>query len=222
VILDLGLLDYEKAYLAQRKLVASRKLQEVGDSLILAEHNPIFTIGRAGSMKNLLVNEELLKTRGIKVLRIDRGGDITFHGPGQVVCYPIIDLKTMGYNLHKYMRSLESIGIGFFGSYNIKCARVEGMTGVWFDDKKVASIGISATNWITFHGMSLNVNTDLDFFSMINPCGMSNVRMASLDRLLGMKVSVNDAKARMTKLFCEKFNITGGDIAGIECKAALA
>lgn len=221
MIADLGLIDYEKAYLVQRKLVASRKLNELGDSLIIAEHNPIFTIGRAGSMSNLLADEKFLNARGIKVLRIDRGGDITFHGPGQIVCYPIIDLRE-GHDLHKYLRSLESLGIDFFGSYNIRCDRVGGMTGVWFDDKKVASIGISATNWITFHGMSLNINVDLGFFSMINPCGMSNVRTTSLDRLLGMKISIDEAKARLIKLFCELFNITGGSIDGIECAAALA
>lgn len=222
MILDLGLIDYEKAYLVQRKLVALRKLSRVGDSLILAEHNPIFTIGRTGSMSNLLADEKLLNARGIKVLRIDRGGDITFHGPGQIVCYPIIDLKAMEYDLHKYLRSLESIAIDFFDSYHTKCDSVSGMTGAWFGDRKIASIGISASNWVTFHGMSLNVNVDLGFFSMINPCGMSSVEMTSLDRLLGRRVSIDETKVRLIELFCERFNIMGDEIAGIECTAALA
>lgn len=190
MIIDLGLVDYEEAYRIQKEFVHRRKLSEIEDSIILAEHNPVFTMGRAGHIENMLKG-------GIKVLRVDRGGDITFHGPGQLVVYPIIDLRRYGSDLHKYLRSLEEVVIMLLKEYSVYGHRVTGKTGVWVGDKKIASIGIAATNWITFHGLSINVNTDLGFFSMINPCGMRDVKMTSLSEVLGRSVSMSALKERL-------------------------
>jgi lipoate-protein ligase B len=194
MILDLGLIDYEECYKIQREMVARRKLGEVGDTLILAEHNNVFTIGRTGGKKNLLVDEAYLRQKGIRVLDVDRGGDITFHGPGQLVVYPIVELKEKWRDLHKYMRNLEDVVIRFLKRYSIHSGREPGRTGVWASGKKVASIGIGVSSWVTYHGMSVNIKPDLEFFDMIYPCGLRDVRMASLNSLSGKNISIEEAK----------------------------
>lgn len=200
MILDLGLIDYGEAYTAQKELVRLRKLGEIEDSFILAEHYPVFTIGRTGHIENLLDTEERLSEKGIKVLRVDRGGDITFHGPGQLVVYPIVDLKDRGSDLRRYLRDLEDFVIELLKEYSVRGQRLVGKTGVWVADHKIASIGIAASNWVTFHGVGLNINTDLEFFSMINPCGMKHVRMTSLAKIIGRKVAMSDVKKKVEEL----------------------
>ena len=200
MILDLGLIDYEDAYKTQKEFVRLRKLGEINDSFLLAEHHPIFTIGRAGRIENLLERRERLSEKGIKVLRVDRGGDITFHGPGQLVVYPIIDLKKRGSDLHQYLRDLEEFIIELLKEYSVRGQRLAGRTGVWVADKKIASIGIAASNWVTFHGFSLNVNTEMGFFSMINPCGMKDLEMTSLARILGRDIGISGVKEKIGRL----------------------
>lgn len=200
MILDLGLIDYEEAYTAQKELVRLRKLGEIEDSFIFAEHYPVFTIGRTGRIENLLDTEERLSEKGIKVLRVDRGGDITFHGPGQLVVYPIVDLKDRGSDLHRYLRDLEEFIMELLKKYSVCGQRLPGKTGVWVEDRKIASIGIAASGWVTFHGFALNINTDLEFFSMINPCGMKHVRMTSLAQILDRKVTMIDVKKKIEEL----------------------
>ncbi len=201
MIVDLGLVDYQKAYEVQKEYVRLRKLDGIDDILMLCEHNAIFTIGRTGRIENLLADETALKERGIKVLRVDRGGDITFHGPGQLVIYPITDLRARGGDLHRYLRYLEAIIIDVLNDYSVYGERVSGHTGVWVGGRKIASIGIAASNWITFHGVSLNVNVDLKFFSMIRPCGLMGVEMTSLSQVLGRYIDMAEIKDRAIDAF---------------------
>lgn len=195
-IIDLGLIAYEKSYSLQRELVTKRRLNEIEDTIILAEHPPIFTIGRSGSTENLLVSPDSLLKKGISVLPVDRGGDITFHGPGQLVLYPIIDLKTRGRDLHKYMRDLEEVTIRLLKGYGITGRRREGITGVWAGDKKIAFIGVACRNWVMYHGLSININNDLSFFSMIHPCGLKGIKVTSMQEVLGRNISFDDVKNR--------------------------
>lgn len=202
MILDLGLIDYAEALKIQREFVSRRRLNEISDSILIAEHGSVFTIGRSGSRKNLLVDEGILKKEGISVLDVDRGGDMTFHGPGQLVAYPIIDLKGRGKDLHNYLRELEEAAILFLEKYGIAGKRIKDATGVWVDNKKIASIGIAARDWITYHGLSININLDKKFFAMINPCGMKGIEVTSLKEILAKTIPMQEAK----KLFMGEFD----------------
>lgn len=197
MILDLGLVDYEESYRIQKELVSKKKLGEIEDSVIIAEHPPVFTIGRTGRRENLLVSEEAIRKDNIKFLKVDRGGDITFHGPGQIVIYPIIDLKNRGKDLHRYLRDLEEVLIGFLKEYSVSGDRLKDRTGVWAGGRKIAFIGIAATDWITYHGLSLNIDVDLKYFSMIRPCGLKGVEVTALNKILNRDVNMFDAKARL-------------------------
>ena len=203
MILDLGITDYEESYRVQMDMVARRRLREIDDSLILAEHNAVITIGRGGlnnAEENLLVGEDTLTEYGIKVLSVDRGGDVTLHAPGQLVVYPIIDLKGMRRDLHLYMRRLEEAIISCLAFFKIKAYRVPEKTGVWVSPSaKIASIGIAATDWVTYHGLSLNVDPDLTYFSMIRICGFRDVRATSMREVLRRDVRISDVKARMVR-----------------------
>lgn len=207
MILDLGVIDYDNALKLQRELVNKRRARQINDSLLIVEHPPVFTIGRSGSRDNLLAKEEYLSSRSINVINVDRGGDITFHSPGQLVIYPILDLKERSRDLHKYLRDLEEVGIKFLQRYSIFGNRVAGSTGIWVLDKKIGSIGIAAKDWVTYHGMSININNDLKFFSMINPCGMKDIEVTSLQEVLGQEIPMNLAKKAMLSEFNRVFGI---------------
>ena len=197
MILDLGLIDYEDCHKIQKELVAKRKCGDSGDVFILAEHPNVFTIGRTGKRENLLVDESRLADKGVKVLDVERGGDITFHGPGQLIVYPIVDLKQRGRDIHRHLRDLERVAIGLLNKYGVASGAIKGKTGVWLNDEKIGSIGVAATNWVTYHGMSINVNVDLSYFAMINPCGMQDVTMTSLKKVLGKEVLMSEARDRL-------------------------
>lgn len=197
MILDLGRIDFEECYRLQKDLVRRRRAGEAEDSILFAEHNEVFTIGRTGSENNLLVPYEALLQEGLKVLRIDRGGDVTFHGPGQLVVYPVIDLKGSGRDLHRHLRDLEELAIRFLKDYSIDAERVSGKTGAWVSGKKIASVGVGASGWITYHGLSININCDLRYFSMINPCGMKKVEMTSLERIKGSPAEMAEVRQRV-------------------------
>ncbi len=214
MILDLGFIDYEESYKTQKELVRLRKLGEIGDSLIIAEHPPIFTIGRIGKKENLLISEEILAKQGIKVLEVDRGGDITFHGPGQLIFYPVIGLKDRGKDLHKYIRDLEEAVISFLKEYSVSGYRLKDKTGVWVNAKKIASIGIAASDWVTYHGFSINMNTDLGFFSMIHPCGLRGVKATSLEEILNKYIDFIKAKETLLYFFNRIFKLEDRVVTG--------
>lgn len=205
MICDIGLSDYEYAYRLQKDLLARRKLGEIDDSIIITEHNPVFTLGRVGSIANLLVDKEILARQGIKVMRVDRGGDITCHAPGQIVIYPVIDLKSRGRDLHKYMRDLEEVAIRSLEYYGVAASRVTDKTGVWVSGRKIAAIGIGASDWVTYHGMSINIKNDLHYFSFINPCGMAGVNSVSLEAIVGRPVSMDGVKRVLVREFYRIF-----------------
>ena len=201
-IIDAGVSDYESIYGLQKALVHKRRAGLICDTLILAEHTPVFTIGRTGSRKNLLIDEDTLKEKRIGLFEVDRGGDITFHGPGQLLLYPIIDLTARGRDLHKYLRMLEEIIVDLLSRYNIVGSRIPGATGVWVDrDRKIASIGIGVSRWVTYHGLSININTPLYYFDMIRPCGLAWCRMTSLESILKRQIDMKQAKRHLIESY---------------------
>lgn len=206
-ILSLGLTDYKKALNIQLSLLDKRKNNLIPDTLILLQHPPTITIGRGGDLKNLLVSQSYLKDRGIYFEQISRGGDITFHGPGQIVGYPIMDLNSLGRDIHKYLRSLEYLIIDMLKNYGIKATGLKDVTGVWANEKKIASIGIGVKRWITYHGFAININNDLNYYDMIIPCGLSKVRMTNVttESATG-KVAIENANDYIIESFSKTFN----------------
>ena len=200
-IAKLGLTPYKEAWDLQKRLVKMRYQGKVPDLLLITEHEPVITMGRATQKENLLVSREELKERNIELHLIERGGDITFHGPGQAVAYPIIDLSTRGKDLHGYLRDLESVIIDTLAEYGLTGTTKKGLTGVWVNNHKLAAIGVAVTRWVTYHGLALNVSTDLDYFKLINPCGITQFPVGSISSMLGREVSLD----RAMNLLAEKF-----------------
>jgi lipoyl(octanoyl) transferase len=185
-VTDLGLVDYDEALSYQRAVAAARIDGRVSeDVLILCEHPPVVTMGRSAKAANLLVPEPLLTARGIQLREVERGGDITLHAPGQLVGYPVVDLTRHKQDLHWYLRQLEQVLIDALGTLGIAAGRREKLTGVWVEDRKIASIGVHARSWVTWHGFALNVTTDLSLFDVMVPCGIDQVVMTSVARELG-------------------------------------
>jgi lipoate-protein ligase B len=206
-VIDLEMVEYQKAYRIQKEILEERKRGKVFDTLLLLEHPSVITIGRASSGKNILVSKEELKRLSIMIYRTDRGGDVTFHGPGQLVAYSIFDLKEQTKDVHLYLRKLEEVVIQFLKEYELRGLRQYGLTGVWVDGQKIASIVIGVSNWVTYHGLATNVNTDLDKFLLIKPCGIDNCKITSLTQLLRKTVSIPEAKGRLVKAFEKVFNL---------------
>lgn len=193
-VLDTELKDYMEVYGLQKKILAERIKNEIPDTLILTEHSPTFTIGRKGGRENILVSNEVLEKNGIKVYEIDRGGDITYHGSGQIVGYPIMNLAKWNKDIHLYLRSLEEVIIRFLSHFKITAGRVNNYTGVWVGDSKIAAIGIGVSKWTTFHGFCVNINPDKKHFRMITPCGIRDKSVTSLDELTGETTDMHKAK----------------------------
>lgn len=209
-VYKLGTVPYAKALDIQLKLLELRKKGEIEDTLLLLEHPHTITIGRRGNMANLHAAEKYLEKAGIHFEVISRGGDVTYHGPGQLVGYPIMDLNEMGRDIHKYLRRLEETIIVSLDDFGIRGRRVKDVTGVWVKWHKIASIGVGVKNWITYHGFALNVNTDLSYFDMMVPCGIENVRMTSIQRWLARKefVDMPEVEESIIKAFTHVFDIT--------------
>ena len=206
-VLDLGLVNYEKAYYLQKKLHEFRREGRIDDVLILLEHEPVVTIGRRRERHNILVSDELLQSKGIRIFEIDRGGDVTLHCPGQLVGYPILDLKIHGKNIHRYLRNLEEVIIRSLKVYGIDGQRIENHTGVWVMEKKIASIGIGIKGWVTFHGFSLNINPDMSYFSLIRPCGLESRMVISLSEILGRPIEPTDVHRHLIEQFGKVFSL---------------
>jgi len=197
--IDLGLVEYAKALTWQEELLRQRCQGEGEDTLLLLEHPPVFTLGRGGDQRHLL------NPRQVPVYRVGRGGDVTFHGPGQVVGYPILNLTRHGRDVHAYLRSLEAVLIAVLAEYGLQAQRKNGLTGVWVEERKIASIGVGVRRWVTYHGFALNVDPNLSYFADIVPCGLAGVHMTSMAQLLNRPVALAEVKTAIARTFAEHF-----------------
>ena len=208
-IIDLGLCDFERSLTIQKKLHQMRVEAKIPDTLILVEHQPVITFGKSGNPTNLLVSNDFLQRKGIKTYSIERGGDVTFHGPGQLVCYPIFYVKEALAGVRAVIKNLESILILTLNDFAIQAVTKPKLVGVWVGDEKIASIGIAIKKWVTFHGLALNVNTDLAYFDLIRPCGLDKVKMTSMAKILRQELNLIQVKVRLKfnleKVFGKKF-----------------
>jgi lipoate-protein ligase B len=204
-ILDLGLIDYPVALEYQRSVFAGVKSGARNSTLILCQHDPVITLGRQANKKNILVSQDELLKKRISVFEIERGGDITYHGPGQLMAYPIFNLNHFKKDIHFFLRGLEEAVIDLLSDYGITAVRRPGLTGVWVGNRKISSIGIAIRNWITFHGLSINIhNEDMSNYRLIRPCGM-DIEMVSLEALLGRQVEISSLKVGLAEKFLNVF-----------------
>ncbi len=224
IVDDLGKMDYRSAWDYQEKLFASlvdNKIknrekpvnkQNIPDHyFLLCEHPPVFTLGKSGSMKNLLVNQDALNEKQISFFKINRGGDITFHGPGQIVGYPILDLDYFFTDIGKYLRLIEETIILTLAEYGLQGGRSKGETGVWLEPespsraRKICAIGVRSSRWITMHGFAFNINTDLSYFDLIIPCGIQGKQVTSVQKELGRPIDMNEVKEKIINHFTQLF-----------------
>jgi lipoyl(octanoyl) transferase len=204
----LGLVSYEDALALQRSLVDDRRAGRIGDTLLLLEHPHVITLGVRGGRSHVLATAEVLAARGVEIHETGRGGDVTYHGPGQIVGYPILDLNPDRRDVHQYVRDLEEVLIRTAADFGIAAGRVSGLTGVWVGDEKLAAIGVRIARWITSHGFALNVTTDLDYFSLIVPCGIADRGVTSMSRLLGRPVELDKVQGRIASHFSNVFQLS--------------
>lgn len=214
---DLGIRRYDEVWNYQEKLFALN-VQAKADNkttqnhLLFCEHEHTITIGKNGKNENLLYDESFLKSKSVSLFHIDRGGDITYHGPGQLVVYPIFDLESFGIGLREYIYRLEEVMIRFLSMYDVNASRFDGAAGVWIDanpvrTRKIGAIGVRSSRFITMHGFALNLNTDLRYFSLINPCGFVDKGVTSLEKEIGKKIDIAIAKKQIIALFGDIFVI---------------
>lgn len=220
-IINLGLVDYKKAWDIQEKYfkqaidrkIAIRNgenLPPPSNYLILCEHPNVYTIGKSGKEENLLLSSEEVKSKEASFYKINRGGDITYHGPGQLVVYPILDLDQFFTDIHKYMRYLEQAVINTLLKFGIKSSRIDGMTGVWIDSalpsaRKICAMGVKSSRWVTMHGIGFNINTNLDFFAHIVPCGIDDKAVTSMQKELGIEVDIQEVENTIIEEFKSLF-----------------
>lgn len=224
--IDLGLKDYKETWdyqtelfdksiaikIANRKESDTAKHQITKNHLIFCEHPHVYTLGKSGSEENLLISEAILKQQNAQYYKINRGGDITYHGPGQLVGYPIFDLESYFYtDIHKYMRMLEEAIILTLAEYGLKGGRVEGMTGVWLDGdsvnaRKICAMGVKCSRWVTMHGFALNVNPDMNYFNNIVPCGIEDKKVTSLAKELNIQLDMTEVKNKLKVNLAKLFN----------------
>lgn len=205
---DLGFIDYKEAWDLQKETFALRVKNTIPDVIYLLEHPNTYTLGKTADHNNLVGSEEYLSANKISVYDIDRGGDITYHGPGQIVGYPIISLSDWKQDTHKYLRALEETIIRTCAEYGISSGREPKYTGVWVEDRKIAAIGIKVSRWITMHGFAFNINTDLSFFSGIIPCGISDKDVTSIKKEIKSDIRIDEVKERIVKNFAGIFGYT--------------
>ena len=224
LVSDLGSVAYDHALELQRAVARARISGAIAeDVLLLVEHPPVVTMGRSAKQHHLLAPPELLAARGVELFEVERGGDVTFHGPGQLVGYPIIDLKRHKRDLHWYLRQVEEALIRAVAPLGIAAERSSGQTGVWTQGRKLASIGVHARDWVTWHGFALNVTTDLSYFDLMVPCGIAEVEMTSVSREVGMRPDL-DARVRRRVIagFESTFDLDAGEITRAEIDSVVA
>jgi len=215
---DWGLIDYKDAWEKQEKIFDKKVSEKINNGknqieqdFIICEHPHVYTLGKNGEKNNLLIDEEFLKKINATYYKTNRGGDITYHGFGQIVGYPILDIEELGLSLKNYIWTIEEMVILTMKEYNISCERLEGATGVWIDTnspkvRKICAIGVKASRYITMHGFALNVNTDLNYFNYINPCGFVDKGVTSMEKELGKKIEVEEVKKKLYKNFLKLVN----------------
>jgi lipoyl(octanoyl) transferase len=201
----LGVMDYEEALRLQNRIAEARRDGKIQDVLLLLQHPPVMTMGKSGKIQNVLA-PQALQERRIKVIFTDRGGDVTYHGPGQLVVYPILSLRRHGLSVPDYVWCLEEMTIRLLAAYGITARRVEKLRGVWVGVEKIAALGVHLSRWVSKHGLALNVNTDLDPFSLINPCGTGR-RATSMARILGRELPMEEIESSMLQSFGEVFAV---------------
>lgn len=202
---DLGLIDYQEAWDLQKDIFNRRHHGEIEDTFFLLEHPHTYTLGKVAEKENLISSESQLKELGVSVYEIDRGGDITYHGPGQIVGYPIIKLSDWKEDTHQYLRGLEEVIIRTCAEYGLTAGRNPKYTGVWIGERKIAAIGIKVSRWITMHGFAFNINTDLSYFGGIIPCGIKDKDVTSLQRELDKEINLGEVKNILIEKFAEIF-----------------
>jgi lipoate-protein ligase B len=216
LIVELGLIGYGDAWALQKRLVAARKANAIEDVLLLCEHPHVITLGRNGKREHLLASEHVLKQKGVELHATDRGGDITYHGPGQIVGYPILDLGAIRRDVVWYVRMLEEAMIRATAEFGVSAGRLEGKTGIWVrtatTEEKLAAIGVHISRWVTSHGFAYNISTDLRFFDLIVPCGIADSKATSLEKILGRSVERKEVAPQLVKHF--------GEVFGVEMKQA--
>lgn len=206
-VFDLGLIDFQEASEIQKEVFSDVKNGYIQSALIVCRHYPVITLGKQAKRQNILISESELQTKGIQVYAIERGGDVTYHGPGQITVYPIFNLKYLKKDINWFLRSLEDTVINFLLHFGINAVKYSHLTGVWIGKQKIASIGIAIKNWITFHGLSINIKKeDLENFRLIKPCGM-DIEMASLETLLNRDIEIDSLKEILIHKFNETFLI---------------
>jgi len=208
LVYNLGLVGYRKGLLLQERLLSSRKSGAVSDVLLLLQHPSVFTIGRSGIAENIIVPEETLVKEGIPVFHTNRGGDVTYHGPGQLVGYPILNLREDGLTVHQYVWDLEEVVIRTLADFEIGGQRVSGRRGVWVGREKVCSLGLRVSGEVSMHGFALNVNTSLKYFTYIIPCGITGVSITSVSKLLGREIEIGEIQENLLRHFSEVFRLT--------------
>ena len=198
---DLGVSSYKNTWELQKKLQIKRIENKIEDTLLLVEHEPVYTFGKNADENHLLQNYP----EDVKLFHIERGGDITFHGPGQLVGYPIMDLHNYKMSISWYMHSLEEVIIRFLDRFGISADRKDGLTGVWIGDEKIAALGVRISRWVTMHGFALNVNTDLTYYDSIIPCGIFDYGITSMEHILGNEQEMNEVKKVLVSVFSDVF-----------------
>jgi lipoate-protein ligase B len=204
-VFRLGVIDYEDALRLQNRLAEARREEKIGDVLLILQHPPVITMGKSGKVQNVL-DPQRLQEKKIKIIFTDRGGDVTYHGPGQLVVYPILSLRSYGLSVPGYVWNLEEMVIRLLARYGIPAGRIEKLRGVWVENEKIAALGVHLSNWVSKHGLALNVNTDLDPFNLINPCGTGR-RATSMAGILGRELPMEEIESLMLQSFGEVFSV---------------
>ena len=202
---DLGFADYKDVWDLQKETHLKKQQGSADDILYTVEHNNVYTLGKTGSRDHILINDEEMKAKGISYYEIDRGGDITYHGPGQLVAYPILDLNNYYKDTHRYLRDLEETVILTLKELGIEAHREEEFTGVWVGEEKICAIGIKVSRWITMHGIAFNINTDLSYFDKIIPCGIFHKGVTSIEKITGKKADMAEIKKTYVNNFLKTF-----------------
>lgn len=204
-IVDLGTVDYAKAWDLQHQLWSRRVQEEIPDLLLILEHPHVITLGRRGNLSHLLVSPDVLEAMKIPLFHAERGGEVTYHGPGQLVVYPIFNLRDYGYRLTQYVSQLEEVTLSVLKDFGVEGKRDSSNRGVWVAGEKIASLGVAIKRWVSFHGLALNYATDLKYFSLIEPCGLKGKKMTSMEKILGRRVPREELVERMGFHFKQTF-----------------